>query len=222
MDGQSSSPGPIPPRRSPVAPRSSGSCLICMSTNGRGRLGGALIGSVATAVLLESRDPIVAIGPLAERPLWLNTPRWPDPLSVPRTVACVDGSTASEEILPVAWTWARALGMSLSIITVAEDGPAPLRPDRDSGPYAAAGGPQQYIDDLVESWATGPPPVDGHIVRDPIGAASGIGAHLAKKPAGLLALRTSARTGPRHVRLVRRGTGHPRLDHPVLVVPPPR
>src|SRR6185295_12026912 len=38
-----------------------GSCVVCMATHGRGRLGGALIGSVARSVLQRSGDPVVAL-----------------------------------------------------------------------------------------------------------------------------------------------------------------
>src|SRR5581483_2348933 len=43
--------------------RELGSTLICMSTLGRGRLAGAVVGSVARAVLHLVDAPIVAVGP---------------------------------------------------------------------------------------------------------------------------------------------------------------
>ena len=87
---------------------------------GRGRVAGAMIGSVARAVLQSSMAPMLAVGPQADRPpLLVGRPRrrpgsWPKPLSVRRLVACVDGSAASEAVLPVATQWAKAFEMSLT------------------------------------------------------------------------------------------------------------
>lgn len=96
------------------------SCLVCLTTHGRGRLHGAVIGSV----LQRLAEPMVALGPSADNPGWSPRPRsWPVPLSVPRVVACVDGSETSEQVLPLAAAWARALHMSMTILTVIEDAP---------------------------------------------------------------------------------------------------
>ncbi|MGH3369629.1 MAG: universal stress protein, partial [Nocardioidaceae bacterium] len=62
-------------------------CVVCLSTHGRGRLGGAAIGSVARSLVQRSDRPVVALGPSADRPGWSPSPRWPAPLSVPRIVA---------------------------------------------------------------------------------------------------------------------------------------
>lgn len=57
------------------------SCLVCLTTHGRGRLHGAVIGSV----LQRLAEPMVALGPSADNPGWSPRPRsWPVPLSVPR------------------------------------------------------------------------------------------------------------------------------------------
>ena len=179
-----------------------GSCVVCLATHGRGRLGGALVGSVARSVLQRSGDPVVALGPSADNPGWSPRPRsWPEPLSVPRIVACVDGSTTSEQVLPLAAAWAQALDMSLTILTVIEDAPAPIRPDRGQSRYGGHADAESYIDQLVQQWRTQLPDVDGEVVRDPIGAASGIRAHLDQRPAGLVALTTHARSGMQRVLL---------------------
>ena len=77
-----------------------GSAVVCLATRGRGRVAGTFIGSVAREVVRLSRDPIVAVGPLAERPPRFVSRKSPaplrEPLSLPRLVACVDGSPASE------------------------------------------------------------------------------------------------------------------------------
>ncbi|MDQ4134041.1 MAG: universal stress protein [Actinomycetota bacterium] len=202
-----------------------GSCLVCMSTRGRGRVAGTVIGSVARAVLQSSRAPIVAVGPQADRPGALvgrarrRPARWPEPLSVRRLVACVDGSSASEAVLPVAARWARALDMRLAIVTVAEDvvathgaGPAP---NRFGPPH-----PTSYVGQLADRWKDLVPDTAGEVVFDPIGVVSGLRAHLAAQPAGLVALTTHARAGLDRLRLgavaadiVRTSTA------PALVVP---
>jgi nucleotide-binding universal stress UspA family protein len=72
-----------------------GDCVVCVSTHGRGRLSGAVIGSVARELVQRSTAPVVVLGPLADRPGWYPSPRWAAPLTVPRIVACVDGSDTS-------------------------------------------------------------------------------------------------------------------------------
>jgi nucleotide-binding universal stress UspA family protein len=172
------------------------SCVVCLSTHGRGRLRGALVGSVARSVLQRSSNPIVALGPSADNPGWTPRPRlWPEPLSVPRIVACVDGSATSEQVLPIAGDWARALGMSMTILTIADDAPPPISGERQHGRYGADGDAESYIEALVEQWSGGVAGVDGEVVRDPIGPASGLRAHLDQRPAGLVALTTHARSG---------------------------
>jgi nucleotide-binding universal stress UspA family protein len=173
-----------------------GPCLVCMTTQGRGRLRGAIVGSVARSVLEHSGEPMVALGPMADNPGWTPRPlNWPEPLSVPRIVACVDGSDASEQVLPVAVAWARALEMSMTILTVIEDAPPPIRPDPQGGRYGPHEDAGDYIEALVQNWRGAIAEIDGVVVRDPIGAASGLRDHLDERPAGLVALTTRARSG---------------------------
>lgn len=169
---------------------------ICMSTRGRGRISGALIGSVARSVLLQSSDPIVVLGPSADNPGWTPKPRsWPEPLSVPRIVACVDGSDTSEQILPIASMWASALGMAMTILTVAEDVPRPLHREQRDEAYDPHPDADTYIHELVQAWNSPSVQVDGEVIRDPISAAGGLSIHLSERPAGLIALTTHARSG---------------------------
>jgi len=198
-----------------------GDCLVCLSSHGRGRLAGAVVGSVARAVLQATRRPVVVVGPaLAEPDPESEAP--PPPLAVPRLVACVDGGTTSEAVLPVAGAWARTLGMALSIVTVAEPTPPPNRP---GAPWHRLHGPAEdadaYVGRLATRWreAAGTE-VDGRAVEDPIGPADGLEVHLREHPAGLVALTTHAREGLRRVVL---GSGAAaiisRSSAPVLVVP---
>jgi nucleotide-binding universal stress UspA family protein len=60
-------------------------CVVCLTSHGRGRLGGALVGSVARSVLQRSTNAMVVLGPMADNPGRSPRPRsWPEPLSVPR------------------------------------------------------------------------------------------------------------------------------------------
>ncbi|MDQ4134353.1 MAG: universal stress protein [Actinomycetota bacterium] len=195
-------------------------CLVCLSTHGRGRVVGAMVGSVARSVLQTTQEPIVAVGPLVGRPRPFGPEPTP-PLSVKRVVACVDGGTPSERVLPVAAAWATRLGMSLTILTVAEPSPPPLRPDatwhRHHGPDADA---DAYVRRLAEAWADAAPDVGGQVVYDPISSADGMRTYLDQDPAGLVAVTTHARSGlPRAVL----GSGAADIVHassaPVLVVP---
>lgn len=171
-------------------------CVVCLTTHGRGRLQGAVVGSVARSVLQRSAQAMVALGPMADNPGWSPRPRsWPEPLSVPRMVACVDGSDTSEQVLPLAASWARALDMSLTILTVVDNAAEPLRPDRERTRYGTGVAPESYIESLVQHWTGIVRTVDGEVVRDPISVAGGIRAHLDQRPAGLVAVTTHARSG---------------------------
>jgi nucleotide-binding universal stress UspA family protein len=170
-----------------------GSCLVCMSSHGRGRVSGAIVGSVARAVLEAGAEPIVVVGPAVPRPS--DTDATPA-LSADTMIACVDGGEASEQVLPVAAAWAHALSLRLNIVTVAEPVPPPLRADaswhRHHGPDAE---PEKYVVQLTERWRAEVPDVRGEAVYDRISAAEGIEAYLGDHPAALLALTTHARRG---------------------------
>ena len=194
--------------------------LICMSTRGRGRIAGAVVGSVARSVLQAAPEPIVAVGPFANRPGPFGSTA-PVPLSVRRMVACVDGTPSSESLLPVAGRWADALGMSLTILTVAEPTPPPVRPD---APWHRRHGPEEdgdaYAARLGERWKDVAADVSTEVVYDPISPADGLRTYLDQHPAGLVAVTTHARTGLRRVLL---GADAANIVHastaPTLVVP---
>lgn len=194
--------------------------LICMATHGRGRMAGALVGSVAESVLRHSARPLVVVGP-AGRDARLG----PDPvapLAIPRLVACVDGSEASEEVLPIAAAWADSLGMGLTILFVAEPAPRPSVPlgDHVRHGHLTTADAEGHVARLVARWADGAPGVDGVVARDPIGPGAGVQAYLRANPAGMLAVSTHARTGARRLW---RGSVAASIVHvspvPVLVVP---
>jgi nucleotide-binding universal stress UspA family protein len=116
-------------------------------------------------------------------------------------VVCVDGTDASEQALPHAAAWARALGMSLTLLTVIEDVLPPIRPTRDESRFEPHADADEYIDHLVQQWRGSVPAADGQVLRDPIGPASAIRTYLSLRPAGLVALTTHARSGMKRVRL---------------------
>lgn len=178
-----------------------GSALVCLSDRPRGRFAGAFVDSFSTAVLRQLGRPIVAVGPMAERPGWDPEPRgWPAPLSAIEIVACVDGTTDSEKALPEAAAWATALDKTLTILTVIPDEPEPLRRRSDVVHHRTHAGAVEYVDALVSRWETTGLEVDGLVLRDPISPASAIRTHLARRPAALLALVAPDRSGFQRVR----------------------
>jgi nucleotide-binding universal stress UspA family protein len=197
-------------------------CLVCLSTQGRGRFVGAVIGSVARSLLQTIGEPIVAVGPYADRPT-SRVPHPPAPLSAPRLLACVDGSAHSETMLPVAAAWARRLEMALTLLTVAEPTLPPVRPGaswlRHHGPNEDA---EVYLERLRQEWHDAASEVDTHVVYDPIGPGQGLHAYLVDdpRPVGLVAVTTHAREGLQRAML---GAGAADMVYrstvPVLVVP---
>lgn len=178
-----------------------GSTLVCLSDRPRGRFAGAFLDSFSDALLRQLDRPIVAVGPMAERPGWDPEPRtWPAPLSASEIVACVDGTTDSGPLLSEASAWAMALDKSLTILTVIRDEPEPLRPRSGVDDHRTPAGAAAYIDALVDRWKTTGLEVDGLVLRDPISPASAIRTHLARRPAALLALVAPDRSGLERVR----------------------
>jgi nucleotide-binding universal stress UspA family protein len=196
------------------------SCLVCLSTHGRGRVAGILIGSTARDIIERGRQPAVIAGPLVVHPDPEHETAIP-PLRVDHLVACVDGTPASESGLPVAAAWAHALGMKLTIVTVAEPCPHPAR---IGAPWRRHHGPNEdadeYLRHLAERWALDAPGLETCVVYDPISAAAGMHDYLAGHPTGLVAV-TSHR--PDRVRHMVFGSGAAEIVHaataPVLVVP---
>jgi nucleotide-binding universal stress UspA family protein len=195
-------------------------CLVCLSTHGRGRVAGTLIGSKARDIIERGNEPVVVAGPAVVHPD-------PDddtamrPLAVDHLVACVDGTPGSEEGLPVALAWAHALGMKVTIVTVAEPCPPPVR---IGAPWRRHHGPNEdadeYVGRLGERWALDAPGLDTAVVYDPIGPAAGMKDYLAAHPTGLIAVTSHLRDGLAHAAF---GSGAAEIVHastaPALVVP---
>ena len=91
--------------------------------------------------------------------------------------------------------------MSLTILTVIEDAPPPIQPERQRGRFGSSADAETYIEELVKQWHHMAPGVDGEVVRDPISVAGGLRLHLQERPAGLVAVTTHARSGMQRARL---------------------
>jgi nucleotide-binding universal stress UspA family protein len=85
--------------------------------------------------------------------------------------------------------------MSLTIATVVDDAPSPIGAEPDKRRYGPDIDAKSYIDRLVQRWRGSFPETDGEVLRDPIGPASAIRAHLDQRPASLVAVTTHARSG---------------------------
>jgi len=199
------------------------SCLICLSTHGRGRVAGTLIGSTARDIIERGREPVIVAGPLVVDPD-LSDETATTPLGVDHLVACVDGTPASERGLPVAAAWAHALGMRLTLVTVAEPSPPPVR---IGAPWRRHHGPNEDADEYVrrlgEQWAPVAPGLDTLVIYDPIGAAAGMTDYLDAHPTGLITVTSHLRDPIAHLVL---GSGAADIVHsstvPALVIPAPR
>jgi nucleotide-binding universal stress UspA family protein len=183
--------------------------VVCMTSHGRGR-SAAVLGSVATEIASRSARPFIVVGPAFHPETWtIDAP----------VDACVDGTPASETVIPVAVEWASALSVSLTVVTVAEPIPAPL-PGRQ---WRRMHGPDEdadaYIARLVERHRGDHVPVDGTVVYDPVSVPGGLDDHLAQHPASLVTVATRARTGVARLVLGSAAAGilH-RVPVPVLTV----
>jgi nucleotide-binding universal stress UspA family protein len=183
-----------------------------MATHGRGR-SAALVGSVATALLRHSDVPVLLVGPratLGEAP-------------AKRLVVCVDGSPESEGLVPVAAAWASALGLAMSIVTVAEPVPESVR---EHGHFSRMFGPdidaEVYIAGLVRLWTDRVAGIDGTAIYNPVTVGGAVVDHLETDPPALVLLGTRARTGlPRLVLGSVAATVVHESPCPALVVPVP-
>ena len=82
--------------------------VVCMATHARSAVGHVLFGSVAEDVVRALAIPAVLVGPECSPPVRLEGP----------VLVCVDGSVASNAIVPIAREWALALGTRVVLVTV--------------------------------------------------------------------------------------------------------
>ena len=89
--------------------RSAPDRTICMTSHGRGRLRWALLGSVAEEVVAAANEPMVLVGRHCQA-------AWPDGLQ--HLLMCVDGSTTTPAVEPIAVEWAKALDLEVHVAMV--------------------------------------------------------------------------------------------------------
>ncbi len=97
-------------REAILAESQTAGAVVCMATHGRSGLGHAALGSMAEAVLHDSDRPLLLIGPSMAS----ASPE----LRHGNLVVAVDGSPASEAIIPVASDWIRILELRPWVVEV--------------------------------------------------------------------------------------------------------
>jgi nucleotide-binding universal stress UspA family protein len=180
--------------------------VACLATHGRGR-SAACLGSVATAMLARSRDPVVLTCPLVE------------PTVGEGVLACVDDGPDAAGVIDAAVRWGELLGEPVTAVTVAEAaaGPGCGRPARRFGP---GGDVDAFLDGVVR-----PARADGHRIEtlalfDPVSPSAGLYRRLQDRPAALVVAGSGAGTGPAHrVFGTAAGSLVRHSPSPVLVVP---
>jgi nucleotide-binding universal stress UspA family protein len=154
-----------------VAAGALGPCLVCMATHGRSR-SAAVLGSTFASVLAGGIAPLIAIGPRAG-------PRAaPDPR---RVVASVDDGPGAGSVVDLAASWARALGDSLSVVTVAERD--------DDGVH------DQHVQGLAHRPDLADLVTDATVLLGGAGPHHELARHLAHRPASLVVAATRGRRG---------------------------
>lgn len=157
--------------------------LVCMASHGRGR-SAALAGSVALDVVARGCDPVIVVGPAFD-----------GRVAGHRLVACVDSSPASGAFVAAALGWARLLGLHLTVVTVAELVPEPLRKVPVRRRFGPDGDVDAYLSGIMGSFRHDGHDVDAGAVFEPISVSEGVRRYLRIRPASLVAVTSHARTG---------------------------
>ena len=160
-----------------------GGAVACMASHGRGR-SAALVGSVATDVVARGHDPLIVVGPfVSEEPRGTGV------------LVCVDETPESAALVPIALRWARLFGEALTVVTVAEPVPPPVR----DVPVYRRLGPRGDVEGFLEALAAPVraegDDVDTLVVWDPISPAEGMRSYLDEHPVGLVVVGSHARRG---------------------------
>lgn len=156
----------------------------CMSTHGRGR-SAALLGSVALEVIARGRDPLIVVGPLV-----ITDDRHGEEL-----LACVDETPAAAALLPIALEWAAALRGPLTVATVAEPVPDPVRPGPAKRRFGPDGDVEAYLASLIAPFTGFEHGTRALCIWDPISPAEGVRSYLRDHPVQLAAASTRGPTG---------------------------
>jgi len=190
-------------------------CLLCLATHGRSRLA-AVTGSTFAAVAGRATQPLVAVGP------HVAAGRRSD---IDRLAVCLDGRAPAERAVRVAAGWARVLGASLSLLTVADPALSQSHMAWDfaasQNRYLPGGDPQAYLAALAGRPELVGLAVDTEVLWSTSVPHDAIGDHLDDDAATLAVATTHGRTGLARTAL---GSEVARIVHrspvPVLVVPP--
>ncbi|QGG96353.1 universal stress protein [Actinomarinicola tropica] len=169
--------GPVGALRDAVSARAG--AVVCMTTHGRGGIGRALFGSVAEEALREVGGPFVLVGPSSAPDATV-----PGPVLVP-----LDGSHRSESILPLAASWATALGVGMWIVTVGD--PSDAAKVRDAGGDMVE---EAYVERIAGAMPREVPSVDWEVLHGSDPAAE-IVRFAAQRGCSTIALATHGRTG---------------------------
>jgi nucleotide-binding universal stress UspA family protein len=185
--------------------------VVCMSTHGRSGIGQAVLGSVAADVLQRSDRPVLLLGPSLERGAW-ESEHW---FADGKLLVAVDGSKASEAVVPAAAAWSRTLHLPSLVLQV-------LLPTvgliLNSSEHAAESGAVRSVAERLPQvdGATGWEVLHGHDV------AASLLEYANRLPTTLIAMTTHGRSGLARVAL---GSVATRVVHkspcPVLVVRSP-
>jgi nucleotide-binding universal stress UspA family protein len=146
--------------------------ILCMATHARAGLGRALFGSVAEDVVRGLEIPAVLVGPACSPRVRLEGP----------LLVCIDGSTESNVIVPIAREWALALETRVVLVHVFH----PLDVETATGPEVVVAAAVEQLGTDLE--------VETRAVRG-YSPASTIRALIGDLEPALVALATHGRTG---------------------------
>jgi nucleotide-binding universal stress UspA family protein len=185
------------------------SAVVCVASRGRGR-SAALTGSFAAELVARGQEPVIVVGPLLD-----------ERLPGHGIVVCIDDAPSSEAVYPAAVRWGALLREPMTVITVAEPAPEPLR-----GIVRRAFGPdgdvETFLDLAVEPLRDVAPSVRAMAVYDPISPAEGVCSYVEASPASLVAVCSHARTGIERVAFGSVTAAIVQRCHaPILVAPRP-
>ena len=180
----------------------------CIATHGRDRLA-PVLGSVASDVLAQLHAPLLLCGPESV---------WPPAAGAP-VVAGVDGSAEDTAVVAAAAGWARRLGTTLHLVTVAEPVPDPVGdhvPHRNHGPAA----PEEHVAALSALARHEGVETETSVRYDPVGVADPFVDECRHLGAALVVVGSRRHTGLRRIVF---GTHATRIVHgsPALVLAVP-
>jgi nucleotide-binding universal stress UspA family protein len=186
------------------------SAVLCMASHGRGG-SGALVGSVASEVVARGHDPLVVVGPFIS-----------DELKGSGVLACVDETAASAALIPIGLRWSNLLGEPLTVTTVAEPVPPPIREGHVHRRFGPRGEVDAFLESLVAAVPNAGSEVETLALYDPISPAEGVRSYLEDHQVALVVVSSHARTGLARIAF---GSVAASIVHhspsPVLVVPRP-